>query len=155
MKEYLLNTFRFNSTVNLKMLVKIKTLPDQQECIRYFSHLINSQNKWLQRILVFPNDPQMDWWKPEYKLEDLEEEWLGSVNAWLDFIKNKTEEQLKQEVKFKGYDGGTWACALEDIILQLNYHSIHHRAQMQLFIRKQGIEPDFIDYIGTKYRKIS
>jgi uncharacterized damage-inducible protein DinB len=42
-----------------------------------------------------------------------------------------------------------------DIALQLNYHSIHHRAQMQVLIRQQGMEPDFIDYIGTKYRKVT
>jgi uncharacterized damage-inducible protein DinB len=155
MKEYLLDTFRFNSAANLKMRAKIKTLPDKQECIKFFSHLINSQNKWLQRILIFPADPEMDWWKPVYQLEDLEKEWNDSVNAWINFIESKTEEQIIQDVTFKGYDGGTWTCALADIALQLNYHSIHHRAQMQLFIRQQGIEPDFIDYIGTKYRKIS
>lgn len=155
MKEYLLNTFRFNNEANLKMLDKIKTLPDKEECIKFFSHLINSQNKWLQRILVFPADPQMDWWKPVYQLEDLEKEWYDSVNAWINFIESKTEEQIMQDVTFKGHDGGTWTCALMDIALQLNYHSIHHRAQMQLFIRQQGTKPDFIDYIGTKYRKIS
>ena len=42
----------------------------------------------------------------------------------------------------------------QDIALQLNYHSIHHRAQIQSIIRKQGIEPDFVDYIGTVYRKL-
>jgi len=155
MKEYLLNTFRFNNEANLKMLEKIKTLPDKKECIKYFSHLINSQNKWLQRILLFPDDPQMNWWKPVYQLEDLSKEWNDSINAWINFIEGKTDEQIKEEIKFKGYDGGTWVCVLEDIALQLNYHSIHHRAQMQLFIRQQGIEPGFIDYIGTKYRKIS
>jgi len=58
------------------------------------------------------------------------------------------------EVEFTGYDGGRWAARLIDIALQLNYHSIHHRAQMQVLIRQQGLEPDFIDYIGTKYRKL-
>ncbi|MBP9221492.1 MAG: hypothetical protein KBF42_08910 [Chitinophagales bacterium] len=38
--------------------------------------------------------------------------------------------------------------------LQLNYHSIHHRAQMQMLIRQQGLVPDFVDYIGTKYRPV-
>jgi uncharacterized damage-inducible protein DinB len=39
--------------------------------------------------------------------------------------------------------------------MQLNYHSIHHRAQIQLLIRQQGLQPDFVDYIGTAYRKIA
>ena len=49
---------------------------------------------------------------------------------------------------------GDGEARLIDIALQLNYHSIHHRAQMQMLIRQQGIEPDFIDYIGTKYKKV-
>jgi len=43
---------------------------------------------------------------------------------------------------------------LKDIALQLNYHSIHHRAQIQTIIRQQGMEPDFVDYIGTKYKRL-
>ena len=68
---------------------------------------------------------------------------------------NKTDEEISQEVSFIGFDGGVYAATPKDIALQLNYHSIHHRAQIQTIIRHQGIEPDFIDYIGTKYRKLS
>jgi uncharacterized damage-inducible protein DinB len=53
-----------------------------------------------------------------------------------------------------GFDGAVYTGALKDIALQLNYHSIHHRAQIQAMIRKQGFEPEFVDYIGTVYRKI-
>lgn len=42
-----------------------------------------------------------------------------------------------------------------DGALQLNYHSIHHQAQIQTLLPSQGIEPDFVDYIGTRYRRIS
>jgi uncharacterized damage-inducible protein DinB len=53
-----------------------------------------------------------------------------------------------------GYDGALWAAAPQDIALQLNYHSIHHRAQIQTILRREGIAPDFVDYIRTKYRRI-
>lgn len=33
--------------------------------------------------------------------------------------------------------------------------SLHHCAQIQSVIRAQGIEPDFVDYIGTVYRKLT
>lgn len=155
MKQYLIDTFKFNDLMNTRLLAKIKALPDQQQCIRFFSHLINSQNKWMARIIQYPQDPKRDWWEPVYALDELESEWRKSLQVWLDFIGSKSEEELFAEVKFIGYDGGHWACKLKDIALQLNYHSIHHRAQMQLLIRQQGLEPDFVDYIGTVYRKIS
>jgi len=50
--------------------------------------------------------------------------------------------------------GTMFAATIKDIALQLNYHSIHHRAQMQTIIRSQGLEPEFVDYIGTKYRRV-
>jgi len=155
MKQYLIDTFSWNDRANRQMLAKIRTLPSQEECIKYFSHVINSQIKWIKRIEVFPKDPNLDWWKPMYPPDQLEAEWEKSLKAWLDLIASKSEEELFEEVKWVGFDGGTYTGALKDIALQLNYHSIHHRAQMQTIIRAQGVEPDFVDFIGTVYRKLS
>jgi uncharacterized damage-inducible protein DinB len=88
-------------------------------------------------------------------LGELEYQWNKSLEEWIDFISRLSEEQLNEEKKFIGSDGGTWSAVLNDIALQLNYHSIHHRAQMQTIFRQQGLEPDFVDYIGTKYKKLS
>ena len=155
MKQYLLDTFKFNDQANKKALAKIRELPDKEECVKLFSHLINSQNRWMARIVQYPQDPKMSWWKPAYALDELEEEWNKSFQMWLEFLERKSEAQLFEEAKFIGFDGGHWSAQLKDIALQLNYHSIHHRAQMQLLIRQQGLEPDFVDYIGTVYKKIS
>jgi uncharacterized damage-inducible protein DinB len=155
MKDHLIDSFVFNDYANKKMLNKISGLPEKEECVKFFSHIINSQNKWMARILRQNHAPQMSWWDPVYALEQLEQEWSESLQAWINFLRNKTEEQIFSDIEFIGYDGSEWKARLVDIALQLNYHSIHHRAQMQMLIRQQGIEPDFIDYIGTKYQKIS
>ena len=153
--QYLLDTFRFNDKANRQMIEKIKQLPDKEAALKYISHLANSQYKWMARILQDPKAPQMDWWNPLYKLEELETEWEKSLQPWIDYLKNKTDEEISREVTFVGFDGGMYAATPKDIMLQLNYHSIHHRAQIQVIIRQQGLEPDFIDYIGTMYRKLS
>ena len=155
MKEYLVDTFSYNDATNKNLLEKIKLLPDKTECIKYFSHLVNSQYKWMARIMQDPAAPQMSWWDPVYKFEELESEWNKSLAPWIEYIKARTDEELAAEVQFIGFDGGLWAASPKDIALQLNYHSIHHRAQIQTIIRQQGFEPDFVDYIGTKYRKIN
>jgi uncharacterized damage-inducible protein DinB len=153
MKEYLTETFFFNDNMNKNMLKKMNELADKEGCVKYFSHLINSQNKWMARIIQDENAPLMSWWNPIYPLDKLEEKWNESLQLWTSYLQTKTEQEIFEEVEFTGYDGGKWSARLVDIALQLNYHSIHHRAQMQMLIRQQGIEPDFIDYIGTKYRK--
>lgn len=154
LKQYLIDTFQYNDYANKLALKKIKQLPEKEEAIRYFSHLINSQNKWLRRIEVYPQDPQLDWWEPAYTLEELEIKWNESLQRWIDLLNSVSEEELFSERKFVGYDGAHWSVPLMDIALQLNYHSIHHRAQIQTIIRKQGLEPDFVDYIGTKYKRL-
>jgi uncharacterized damage-inducible protein DinB len=154
-REYLLETFAFNDAANRQMLKKIGGLKEQSEAIRYFSHLINSQLKWMARIKADPRSPEMDWWNPVYEYGQLEDKWAESLKLWIDYIKATSEAELLQEVEFIGFDGGLWAARPLDIALQLNYHSIHHRAQIQTLIRAQGETPDFIDYIGTKYRKIN
>lgn len=153
--QYLIDTFRFNDNANKMLLTKIRLLPDKNEAVRFFCHLINSQIKWLRRIEDYPADPGLDWWEPAYPVEELESHWSKSLEDWIGFISGLTEDQLNSERKFIGYDGGTWAATVKDIALQLNYHSIHHRAQIQTIIRQQGLEPDFVDYIGTKYKKLN
>ncbi len=155
MKQYLMDTFSYNDFAFRKILTKVKDLSDQEQSIRYLSHLINSQRKWMARILQDLEAPKMSWWDPIYKLDELETEWNKSYESWMTFLQVKTEEQMYEPVRFVGFDGGLWEALFKDIALQLNYHSIHHRAQMQSIIRQQGLTPDFLDYIGTVYKKLS
>jgi uncharacterized damage-inducible protein DinB len=154
-RQYLLDAFRFNDGANRKIIRKIGVLPDPAEGIRYMSHLINSQNKWMARIRQDPGLKKMSWWEPLYPLEELEPQWSGSLTPWLEYIAALPEKDLHEEITYTGNDNGRWAARPADIALQLIYHSIHHRAQIQKIIRNQGVEPDFIDYIGTKFRKLS
>ena len=155
LNSYLEDSFNFNSDTNKKLLGKIELLSNKEVAIKLFSHLTNSQNKWMARIKQDPNAKHMSWWEPVYDFDKLETEWVKSLTPWLNYIAEKSEQELSTEVSFVGYDLGTWAATPKDIALQLNYHSIHHRAQIQTIIRQQGFEPDFVDYIGTRYRKLS
>jgi uncharacterized damage-inducible protein DinB len=154
LNNYLEETFLYNDETNRKLLVNIKLLNDPSEAVKLFSHLINSQYKWMVRIVKNPDAPKMSWWDPIYEFDALETEWSKSLAPWIAYIREKTEEELSTEVTFIGFDGSIWAATPKDIALQLNYHSIHHRAQIQTILRQQGLEPDFVDYIGTKYRKL-
>jgi uncharacterized damage-inducible protein DinB len=153
MKQYLIETFNYNDYANKLVLKKIKELPELDEAIKLFSHIINAQNKWLARILKEQGALALSPWEL-YSLSDLEIKWDESLKRWIDFLSVKTEEELFDQIVFVASDGGKWASKLKDIALQLNYHSIHHRAQIQTIIRSQGIKPDLVDYIGIVYKKI-
>jgi hypothetical protein len=51
MKQYLIDTFKFNDTANRKVLEKIKLLPEKTEAIKLFSHLITCQLRWMAGIM--------------------------------------------------------------------------------------------------------
>jgi hypothetical protein len=64
LNNYLEETFQFNDATNKKLLANIKLLPDPNEAIKLFSHLINCQYKWMARIVQNPGAPKMNWWEP-------------------------------------------------------------------------------------------
>lgn len=155
LKQHLLDSFQYNDYANRLALAKIRELPEKDECIGFFSHMINSMNKWLGRIRQSPGYTELDWWEPRYELAELESKWNECLNCWMEFLDSKTEDEILDEVEFIGFDGNDFAATIKDIALQLNYHAIQHRSQIQYLIRQQGVAPDFVDYIGTKYRRLT
>ena len=154
MQHYLIDTFLFNLEANQKVIDKIGELPKPEAAIVLMSHLIHSQDKWLGRIQEIADAQQPKWFDTAFDYEILGHECSRSTYAWVEFLKEKTEADLDAEVEYTGGDGARWAAKLQDLALQLNYHNIHHRAQIQSIIRAQGLQPDFVDYIGTRYRRI-
>ncbi len=155
MKEFISTLFEFNYVTNIKMLGKIWELKDKTKAVFLFSHLINAQDKWMARIAGDENAVFMDGWKPIYEFSELESEWNRSTSAWKIYLDTVTEKELKTEIEFIGAEQKKYAVTPLDIALQLNFHSIHHRAQIQTFLREQGIQPAFVDYIATKMRIIN
>jgi len=78
-----------------------------------------------------------------------------NLDRWLDYLAAISDEELKNAVTFIGFDNSIWTTIRKDITLQLNYQSLHHRAQIQSILRKKRIEPDFGDYVRTGYRKVN
>ena len=153
MKQYLTDTFKFNDRSNRIILKRIKEMKNPEESINLFSHLIHSQNKWMARITKDPNEPNLEWFGKSFDTNELENEWSKSVQEWLSFIEKSSEDELNGELKYTASDGSRLGAKIKDIALQLNYHSIHHRAQICMMLRMQNIEPPFIEYIGSVVKR--
>src|SRR4030095_13365828 len=98
MKEYLLETFLFNDGMNKSMLKKINELKDKEGPVKYFSHLVNSQNKWMARGGQDEIAWGMSWWDPVYSFEKLEEKWNESLQIWIDYLQGKTEQEIFDDI---------------------------------------------------------
>ncbi len=155
MKEYLIEFFKFNDWGNESVLARVASLADPSEAVRLFSHLINSQNKWLNRITLAVADSTLSWSTPVYDLPSCFPLWKQSVGAWLEYLTGIGENDVEKEITFRSSEGGSFSATIRDIALQLNYHSIHHRAQIMMLLRSQGVAPPPADYILLRRRTIS
>jgi uncharacterized damage-inducible protein DinB len=155
MKEYLIQTFKYNDRANRKLLDVILSLPDKQESVKLFSHLITAQDKWFNRIDRKQDDSTMAWFGPVFPGHELLPRWEKSVNDWINLLEQETEAALENNVTFKRpSDGKTMGVSLKDLALQLNYHSIHHRAQINSLISRQGLKVPVTDYIFTALKEL-
>lgn len=154
-KQYLLDLFGYNDWANLKLLETIQQLPDKEEAVLLFSHLITAQNKWINRITRHSEDQLLSWSAPVFALEELGNQWRESTDQWLELLRAEDEKSLQRQITFtRAADGKLMAVKLIDIVLQLNYHSIHHRAQINKLISKQGVTPPATDYIFTAIKEL-
>jgi uncharacterized damage-inducible protein DinB len=153
MKAFLKDMFRVNLNANLRMSDFVRDVSPNDEIRKHLSHLANCQYKWLDRLQVFPQNSGLDWWDPVYDLEEIKLKFTESTQRWIDYLDSKAEHELSVEINYRGQDESIWTAELKDIVLQLIFHSFHHRAQIQMIIRANGQAPQFIDYIGTRAKK--
>lgn len=144
----------YNDWANRKLIAAIKQSADQTEQIKLFSHLIHTQNKWMNRITKKLGDSSFKWFGEPFGINELEDRWDESITRWISLIEKTDENGLQNDVTFKrGSDGHEMKLSLLDLTLQMNYHSIHHRAQINKLLSAQGIVPPATDYIFTVLRE--
>lgn len=154
MKQHLIDSFKYNDWANTNLLEAIKQLPDNEKSVKLFSHLIHAQDKWYNRITKQVDDSSIDWMGSSFTIDGLELKWNESIYKWIKLIEKKNETDLQQDVVFSRVsDGKQMGIKLVDLCLQLNYHSIHHRAQINTLISQQGLTPPATDYIFTKLKE--
>ncbi len=155
MIQYLLDYFRYNDWANKKLLQTILALPDKNETMRLFSHLIYSQNKWHNRVSKAQNDNDLDWFGPTFGEHEIEERWNESLAKW-ELLLNASDTEPDEYVIFtRKTDGKLMRVKLKDIVFQLNCHSVHHRAQINKLISGQGVAVPATDYILTAISEVS
>ena len=155
MKQYLIDFFKYNDWANRQLIDSIKKLPDQDESARLVSHIIASHKKWLNRITREFDDKTLAWFDTPLPVDQLDEQWRECIVKWIGFLEKAQDSQLANDLIFqRPSDGKRISVKIRDVILQINYHSIHHRAQIYRIIRQQGQTPPATDYIFTVLREV-
>jgi uncharacterized damage-inducible protein DinB len=156
MKKYLLDFFKYNDWANKKVLEAIREVPEKEDALKLFSHLVNSLDKWKNRITNEVEDSLLNWYGQFFNMDEIESKWNKSIGWWIKLFEKTGDSELEKEIIFtRPNDGIKMAVKFRDLLLQLNYHSIHHRAQINSIISRQGIKPPSTDYILTVLKEVS
>lgn len=156
MKEYLLHFLQYNDWANKTLLAAILQLPGRDEPVAMFSHMIHAQDKWYNRVDPQKSDDNYSWSAGPFHEEQLAAEWERSIGQWLAYMANASEEEIAKDIVFSSPAiGKNKAVSIQDIILQINYHNIHHRAQVNKMISGQGMKVPATDYILTKLKDVN
>lgn len=150
MKQYLIDFFNYNNWANLITIEAIKQVPDRDEAVKLFSHVVIAQNRWLNRITKETDDTALTWARNALSLEELITQWNTSYNKWINVLQTIDNDTLLSPIYFiRAADGKQMQTTFQSVVLQVNYHAIHHRAQINTLISKQGIPAPTTDFILT------
>ncbi len=146
MKVFFNQLFDYNFYCNKKLIEECKrsnTVPEKS--IRLFSHILNAHHIWNSRILTKPIT--YDVWQ------------LHSVKSWEDihyenqkssFEITQNTSDFEKRIDYENSQGRVFTNTLQDILFHIINHSTHHRAQISVDFRDNGLEPTSMDYAFYK-----
>jgi len=146
MKEHYTRLFEYNLWANNEFSEVLRANQYQNpKILKLLSHLANAQAIWLSRIKN-EKSPVGVW--DEHTEKEALELWGNTSQDWLDFIYSGDLEQ--ETISYKNSKGQEFESRLGDILTHVVNHGTHHRGQIALMLREEGIDPpasDFIFYV--------
>jgi uncharacterized damage-inducible protein DinB len=149
MKELFLQLFRYNFSINRKLISAFNQQEiNVPEALRLLCHIYNAQQVWLSRIrpnfvLQIPEIWQV------YNIQELTEKLEASEKSWMRFLESlpKIDEVFSEKIIYVNSKGERFENTVRDVLFHLINHGTHHRAQISTLLRQNEIAPPTTDYI--------
>ncbi len=143
MKEHFLRLFEYNSWANLRVIDSLKEAP-LDECLKHFGHIIAAQDIWLCRLRNKDWSDIEVWPSPSSK--EIQALSTQSSSSWQKFISSLSLDDFAECYTYADTQGTQCETVCADAIVHVINHSTHHRAQIALLLRQQGVQPPQTDY---------
>lgn len=147
MKEFLQQLFDYNYQSNkqlMKFCSELDAVPEKTELL--YSHILNAHHLWNCRIEGV--SPKFGVWD-RHELGNWEE--IHEDNQRYTFSVLSGLENFSKLVSYESTEGNSYTNTVQDILYHIVNHSTHHRAQIAVDLRNEGITPLELDYI--KFRR--
>ena len=146
MQNFFHQLFDYNFYCNkgfIEEYSSLKGLP--KNTVQLFSHILNAHHIWNGRILG--EIAKYDVWK-EHDIESWEDIHYQNQRTSFEIIKNAND--FDKRITYENSKGNVFSNSLKDILFHIINHSTHHRGQILMDLRSNGIEPNSLDYIFYK-----
>ncbi|WP_316801708.1 DinB family protein [Pedobacter nototheniae] len=120
------------------------TAVDMPEAEKLFSHVLNAQHIWVNRITGE---------KALYGVWDIQSKTSFVKMSADNFIQIRTilnDVPLNQMIIYSNSKGDQYQNKVEEVLFHLLNHSTYHRAQIATLFKKAGFTPPITDYIMLK-----
>ena len=146
MKTYFKRLFDYDKHVNLLLTDLILKTRNQEQACKTMAHLLASQRIWLTRSKLEPTDKFAVW--PEWQTDSLKSHIVENYQNWVDFLETLSSDDFDKMIGYKNSKGEHFEDQLSDIITHVINHGTHHRAQIGMYLKEDGIVLPFTDYIA-------
>lgn len=109
------------------------------------SHLLRTRLLWLGRVEASP-DAGLPFWQRD-TLDACAARAKAGTAAWLRHLASCTDADLTRTATYTNSKGITYTSTLREVITHVVNHGTHHRAQIALLLRDNGVAPPLTDYI--------
>lgn len=143
MKVFFNQLFDYNYFCNKKLIeefTKLESIPEKSTLL--FSHVLNAHHMWNARILdkkpvymVWQLHSMTDWGDIHYENQRNSFEIMTNADSFDEHIAYETSE------------GKSYTNTIQDILFHIINHSTHHRSQISMDLRNNGLEPIPLDFI--------
>ncbi|MFI5163078.1 MAG: DinB family protein [Sphingobacteriales bacterium] len=145
MKEYFIKLFNYDTHTNLLMAKMIADAGRPEKPVQLMAHLLSAQQVWLARCKGEPLTNVVLW--PDWKAGTFADIINNNGNGWITFLNNLESEDFDTLVIYKTTRGEEFDNKLSDILAHAINHGTHHRAQIGQYLKSDGTDLPFTDYI--------
>jgi len=147
MKAHFITLFKYDKFANFILLEAILQKPAKQT-VGLMAHLLTAQQVWLSRCLNQQFRPDTLW--PDWPVETLQSIITKNSNDWLAYLDGLQPGDLEKVIGYKNMQGVGFETRLIDILTQVTNHGTHHRGQIGMLLKADGLEnlpnTDYITY---------
>jgi len=116
-----------------------------EKSVALFNHILIDHQIWNRRLLKLEHD--FDVWRV-HPIEDWEEIHYDNQRTTFEIITNT--DDFEKRVDYKISEDRVFVNEIKDALFHIINHSAHHRGQIAMNFRDNGIEPIPLDYINYK-----